>query len=453
MSDLIPVKRWALLKDFNPLSHLQVKAYLRAKNYPIPKHRTERDAMGERKDTTNDESLTDLMMDGKAGFGDPVLAGILRTRHLSKALGYLSEKYVRHDGRFHPVYSYKPKQRLSSAGPNVMNFPKGAKGEVMKEASDAVLSSVVADEGFTLCSSDWNSLHPALIAFFADDPLYARQARLGDHANVLSHFLFLEGRRPAPVDFNRPDEVVKAELDTLKITEEADYKMAKIANLAYKYLQGEVNMAKTTGLSREKVKKLRLAIDQASPKVTAWKWKVLEKAHFEGRLLSPFGLPLTFFDIFKVKNGKVQLSRDTSALYPQGVPMLGSEAPEAVAFMPLSTESGMLREVLVSLGFHEENLNINPNGSFFLSIPEHDKIILQIKDSEVDRVLRTIVVPSMNRAWPELNGLRVGVDVETGRKLSKCPKDEKMKDGSVRPGCPWQKAEVCEAGHMKAYKL
>lgn len=413
MSDLVSVKRWAKLSDWNPLSPPQVMAYLKRMKYPIPRHRTERDEQGERKATTNDESLSDLFLKTQ----DPVLDKVLEIRHTSKALAYLSDRYVYSDGRLHPIYTMKPKQRLSSAKPNVMNFPKGKKGEVLKRAADAVLSSIIADDGWVLFSCDWNSLHPALIAYFAQDPGYARIARLGDHAYVLSHFL---GK---PVDLERPDELVKADLEALKESNPGLYKTCKIGNLAYKYLQGEVNMAKTLGLTLEETRRIRAAIDKASPKVAAWKWSVLEQAHFQGKLVTPFGLCLTFFDIFKTKGGKVMM-RD-------GRPMLGSEAPEAVAFMPLGTESGMLREVLVDLGTHPEH-----EDSFQLLMPEHDKVIGQIKEDQVDRVLREIIIPCMGRGWGELGGLKVGVDVEVGRRLQECK-------------C---KAKPCEAGHMVPWR-
>lgn len=715
MSELIKVERWAKVAPFNPLSPHQVKAYIRKMGYPMPKHRTDRDEFGERKDTTNDESLSELLREGKPGEGDEVLEGTLKVRHISKGASYLAGTYVRPDGRLHPIYTMRPKQRLScvgesaqaltrrgwrgveelvpgedelasydlarralvwspllrvhrgrgvlgkmrfrasryenkgalwlactpqhnwvvdnghmvglvaadefhpqhrlgkvimaapglraatsrltpteaailgwsltdgttivtssgrralqvvlrkaqsiaaldrvlasvphtrtetpqnttrfyvgvpyyqalldkagdpvsaaldldlasqesmweammeadgctdedrerfggqkqvaldvfgalatclgktitfkdrpprgkhlanynqaftdvyvrlrmadrghffpgteeepvwcpetahgtwvvrdngtisitgnSAAPNVMTMPKGKKGKVLKRASRELLSSVVADPGFTLFSCDWNSLHPALIAYFAGDPQYARVARLGDHANVLSHYL---GR---PVDLNRSDEEVKAELDALKEAHPAEYKTCKIGNLAYKYLQGPMNMAKSLGLSLERTLAIRAAIDRAAPKVAAWKWKVLEQAHFKGRLVSPFGLPLSFFDVFRTENGKVLMDRD-------GKPKLGLEAPEACSFFPLSTESGMLREVLVDLGSQEECWS-----TFKLSIPEHDKVIGQIRDGEVDRILDSLVIPSMNRSWPELGGLRVGVDVEVGKTM------------------------------------
>ena len=445
-TDLILERRFAKIDPFNPLSVPQVKAYIAHRKWPMPLHRTERDENGERKPTTNDESLLELLREGKPAFGDKVLDGVLDARHLSKARSYLSEKYVHPDGRLHPIFTMKPKQRLSSAAPNVMNFPKGKKGEILKEASAALLSSIEADPGYTLFSADWNSLHPALIAHFAGDANYARIARLGDHAFVMSHFLAMEGRLPAPVDLDRPDSVVKAELDALKERFPADYKVCKVANLAYKYLQGVFNMARTTGLTVDKTKKLRAAIDAASPKVAAWRRTVLDTAHFQGRLVSPFSLPLTFFDVYKRgPNGKVELDKE-------GEPKLGAEAPEASSFFPLATESGMLREVLVML-FEDPRCELRykpftaledtgKQGSFVMLIPEHDKIIGQARDSEVEGLLRELIVPTMNRPWPELDGLRVGVDVEIGKRLMEC--------GST---CAWKAAPVCEAGHMKGFKL
>lgn len=426
-----------LAQPFNPLSSKQILAYLKARKIPAPKHRTERDPItGERKDSTNEEGLLELLREGKPGFGDKVLEAAVHARHLSKAASYLSEKYVHSDGRLHPIFTNRPKQRLASARPNTMNFPKGKKGEVMKEAAEGVLGSIIADEGWSLASCDWRALHPTLIGYFAGDEQYARVARLGAHAYVLSYFL------ERPVDLDRPDEVVQAELDKLKEDYPGEYKICKIGNLAYLYLQGITNMAKTLGLSHASTQKIRDAIDRSSPKVAEWKWKMLDIAHFQGKLVSPFGLPLSFFSIYsRGPNGKIKLDKD-------GKKQLDAEAPEAIAFMPLATESGMLREVLVSLGTHPEHAQ-----NFQLLIPEHDKVILQIRDEYVRRILGDVVIPSMARSWPELGGLVVEVEAEVGKRLQECPKPEEPKDGKPgKEGCPDLKAPVCRWGHMKAFK-
>ena len=109
-------------------------------------------------------------------------------------------------------------------------------------------------------------------------------------------------------------------------------------------------------------------------------------------------------------------------------PLLGIEAYEAVSFYPLATESGMLREVLVQAFEHPEcelryapysKTPKPPEASFSMLMPEHDKVIFQVRDSEVDRVVGTVLKPIMNRPWPELGGLKVGVDVEVGKVLGR----------------------------------
>ena len=51
MEGKVLLKRWAELRPWNPLSPLQVKAYIKKMGYPMPKHRTNRDEQGERKET------------------------------------------------------------------------------------------------------------------------------------------------------------------------------------------------------------------------------------------------------------------------------------------------------------------------------------------------------------------------------------------------------------------
>ena len=95
MSEMVKVERWARVEPFNPLSPPQVKAYIRSRGYPMPKHRTDRDEFGERKDTTNDESLSELLREGKPGEGDEVLEGILKARHISKGLSFSAFEHLR----------------------------------------------------------------------------------------------------------------------------------------------------------------------------------------------------------------------------------------------------------------------------------------------------------------------------------------------------------------------
>lgn len=103
------VNRWAKPLPFNPLSPPQVLAYLQFRGYKIPVDRKTR------KPTTSDEALTEILRHNK----DELLELVLEARGLSKALGYLTDNAVGRDGKFHPIYTFKPETgRLSSVRPH-----------------------------------------------------------------------------------------------------------------------------------------------------------------------------------------------------------------------------------------------------------------------------------------------------------------------------------------------
>jgi DNA polymerase I-like protein with 3'-5' exonuclease and polymerase domains len=305
------------------------------KGYKIPLHRTTK------KPTSNNESISKF-------FDDAVLGLTLDARHYKQAKSYLGEAMVGLDGKIHPLYTTVKTGRLAAKRPNLMNLPQGRGSEIMEEAAAI------------------------------------RVAKLGSHAFVLSHYL---GR---PADLGMDDKALGLYLDGLKGGYPTEYKIVKIANNAFNYRQGLYNMARTLGKSVKETKEIRSVIERAFPKIVQWQNTTMMQAHTQGRLTTPFGFSLSFFNV----------------LDKEGAP--SREASECLAFLPQSTGAAMLRTILVDLGGHPEE-----GTTFSLLIPTHDSITAQVRIGEERRILQ-MMRESMERRWEELGGMSIEVEAKIG---------------------------------------
>lgn len=374
----VEVERWARAEPFSPQSPKQVLAYLANKQYKIPRHRTSKKA------TSNDESLAEL----NRQHDDPVLDGIVECRHLNKAISYLTDKHVHKDGKLHPLYQVIPRSgRLSSTRPSVMNLPQGKGNEIMEEAAATIRSAIIPSSGWHLGEFDWRAVEPTLTGFFAEDPSYTRMAKLGSHAFVTSMYLGWD------VSADDPDEKLIPLFLKAKEEHPVEYKLCKIGNMGFNYDQGVYNMARSLKSDVATARRIRGAIEKAYPKVAKWKHDTKLRAHSEGKLVTPFGFSLSFFNVFDKRDGKL-------------VP--GREASECLAFLPQSTGASMLREVLVDLGGHEWE-----GERFRLLVPTHDSILFEYDPAHEQEVLE-LVKRSMERKWVELGGLVVETECKTG---------------------------------------
>lgn len=275
---LTTVVRWARCEPFSPLSNQQVLEYLHFKHYPIPTHRTTKQP------TTNMESLQKML----TKIEDPVLEGVLEARHLKKAEGYLTDKYVGRDGRIHPLYTTLPQTgRLSSRRPNLQNLPQGRGSEVMKQAVDYIRGSFVADDGYVLAEMDWRAIEALLVGWFAGDEAYMEASKKGVHDIFGSHLLFMDGLLEKP---KTPwDEDLSSWIEWFKKEHKGVRDKAKKRIHAGAYGQGPFNMARDLGIPVAEVRKLDKVFASMAPKVIEWQESTRRRAHAEGRLTNPFG--------------------------------------------------------------------------------------------------------------------------------------------------------------------
>lgn len=381
---------WAQRLDFNPMSPPQVMAYLKHNRYKIPI------ARGTGKETTDDEGLNGLLTHHCPD--DLVLPRVLRLRRLRKGLGYLSDKYLGSDGRFHPLYTFLPKTgRLSAKAPNIMNQPKGRGSDIEKEIAKAIRECFLPFPGDVLVEIDWKAIEALLVGFFANDPTYIRAAKLDIHSALGAMIAKEEDRLNHEIyDWSWSDERLREFFGWFKTHFKTDRDRGKRKNHAGNYGQGYKSLARDLECSWQEAKFLSEVCDRTWPKIPEWRHKTRMQAHYEGRLTNPFGYPLDFFEVFAKRDGKWRP---------------GKEANECLAFMPQSTGAAMLREALLYLIAHEKDMN------YKVLAPIHDSALLSVPEARVQEVSQ-FVAAYMTRPWEELDGMRVDVEVEVGPHLA-----------------------------------
>lgn len=393
MSKIISTTGWGVREDFNPLSPPQVMSYIKSKGYRVPHDRSTG------RETTNDEGLNGILTHDPKAIEDRVLPDVLMLRRLRKGLGYLSDEYVGKDERFHSIFTFIPKTgRLSAKAPNTMNQPQGRGSDIEREIAQAIRETFLPFPGEELQEHDWKGIEALLVGYFADDPTYIRAAKLDIHSALGANIALAEGllTEPEGFEWSWDDAKLREYFHNFKKTFPDVRTRAKKKNHAGNYGQGLRNLARDLGCTYQEAKALQEITDSTWPKVKEWRHKTRLQAHYEGKLVNPFGYPMTFFEVFTKRDGK-------------WVP--GKEANECLAFLPQSTAAAMLREVLIQLIDAEDEVG------FRVLTPIHDSILLSCPPENRLRVA-LFVKGVMERAWAELGGLSVEVESKVGPHLA-----------------------------------
>lgn len=385
--------RFKVLEDFNPSSTKQVQAYLRAKGYKVPVDRKTR------KPTSGEEVILGLKAKHPE---DPILPLIWEARKCQKSASYLAETYLGRDKRLHTEFTYLPDTgRLSSRRPNLQNIPAGKIGsDYEAELAQAIRSTIIPSPGMIFVEADWRGIEAALVAFFANDPDYARICAIDAHSYLAS---FKVGR---PASLSWSDAELSAYLKNIKKNFSVEREICKRANHSDGYGIGVKHLAEVLGTNLKGAQEMKDLRDRAFPKVAQWKKDVRRLAHLGERLVNPFGYTRYFFDVYQPKydaDGRQMYDARGNAIMKEG-----REANEALAFLPQSTAAGMMRDTLVRLARREEH------GLYFhLLITIHDSILVECP-IEHEAITRRILKEEMEVSWRELNGLVIETDMKSG---------------------------------------
>lgn len=371
--------RWAKQLPFNPLSPPQALAYLKHSGYKIPVDRKTR------KPTTADDALKVILRNNS----DPLLERVLEARALSKALGYLKDTSLGADGKFHPIYTFRPETgRLSSVRPNMQNIPNSG---VEEELSRAVRGCIIpSSSSRVLVEADWKAMEAVLTGYFAGDEEYMAASRKDSHSWFAGYLLLDAGvlkEVPSPLEAGFMDFA-----HWVKKEHKATRFLAKRINLATGYGMRWQLLSSTLQCPAVTAKRYLELKETMAPKLKAWKIATWNEAHSKGYLETPFGYINYFWDVLVIKDRKATLGREANA---------------ALAFRPQSSGAAMLREAMLELDPLDGKL-------FNFLVPVHDAILVEAEEKDAVAAGETLRL-AMARPWAELGGLNIEVDVKIGR--------------------------------------
>ncbi len=410
------VNRWAVLKDFNPLSSPQVKDYCGFKHYKIPKDKKTK------KPTTGKDGLAQLIRQHP---GETVLPLVLESRHLRKAQGYLADERLGADGKFHPTYTFAPDTgRLASINPNFQNQPKHG---VDEELAIAIRETIIPTEGMVLAEFDWKAIEAVLTGWFAGDEGFIKLSLMDSHSYLAWYilwemrdawgvgkqtFLYEEGKvvgqyqwpgLPEPATLEDPDLDAKLKwfkkewggwVPPIPGNTQGIRDLAKKVNHAGSYGMGPKHLADLLKVTLTIAIKFMVIKAKSAPLVARWQDQVRRLAHSQGYLENPFGYRRAFWGVYERKK--------------DGTFGICEEANKALAFLPQSTAAGMLREALIQLA------DLPGEGeTFHLLVPIHDAVLIEVKRERLEIVARQVKAV-MQQKWKQLNDLSIEVDVKWG---------------------------------------
>lgn len=383
------VERWARPVPFNPGSTDQVKAYMRSRGHAVPKTRRG----GETSDTNS------LLLHWRR-YGDPLYKEFVDYRKVAKLLStYAAWPLTERDGvqwattkfTLRPITS-----RLSSTGPNIQNIPKKSRpeytvtvgGERMTYAN-SFRRCLVASPGCKLLRADLASAEAVIFAWLCGDPLMMRLATLGMHNFAMSKKLGIA------VDLNEPNDTLRQRFGELRSRHKDLYNTVKTCVYGSLYLAGPRTLFEKNpedfGSMRE-AKQFQAVVFDAIPQIRVYQQGIVQKRFKYGqdgrnwgwhgnRLYNPFGHSCEFWD------------------------MKGQDGPAACAFLPQSIIGCIMKESMLDL-WNESDIARD-----YMRWQIHDELVFDVP-VEWTLNLKESVQYFMGRAWPQLGGLRIGVDVK-----------------------------------------
>jgi len=292
--------------------------------------------------------------------------------------------------------------RLSSQNPNVQVWPRGATPE-----AKLVKRLVVAKPGYRLCESDFSAIEAVLVGYFAGSANYIRLAKLGIHDYVLSHMLHRAGTINAPADLTLSDADLRAFYADLKKRYNGVRDVAKrVVHMSnYGGTPQRMNQANPESFPTVKAaRELQAMYFDICPEVKVWQEHTVAMADKHGYLRNPFGYLHRFWQVRGWK-------RDPDGRW---VASWGEDAKRALAFLPQSTASGLLKEALLRL----RHTAVAP----YLRLQVHDSLLCEIPEDEVDEICRLLQEelekPSaylpLDPAWGMGDYLSIGTETKTG---------------------------------------
>jgi hypothetical protein len=369
------VREWDELLPFNPASSDQLKAYMRHHGHPVGKNKKDAD-----KETADTKHLEQLAKRYSKFLFYPKT---IDEHKLAKTIStYLPEPDVQQ--LIHTLYVNSPSTwRLGSRNLNIQNWGKRAANPYAKEARD----TIIAHPGYVFVQADSSSIEAVLVGLFMGDERYIELAKRSIHAWLCCKKL---GWEFTPANVEVIKESHKGFYDQMKITNHmTNYGgTPKMLFELFRDLFGSVDKAQET----------QDFLFAALPQLGDWHKQIRDRAHKDGYLESPWKIRHYFWDVYSQKwDGGVKFGKD---------------AKRCIAFLPQHSAGMFMRQTLWLVGQTQWRQYLPANCSV------HDSVCLEVPEAMAQAAIE-FLGRLMTREVPELQGLRIGCEIEMGTNWGK----------------------------------
>lgn len=400
LSAHVRVERWCRLLPFLPTSSKQVLDLL--KHYGVKPGVSRKTKAA----SADDDTLKRIIRRAPRNQRQQELVHILtlsrECRQLKKVLGtYVEGWKPGTDGRVHSTPGFWGAMlRLSWRRPNISGTIQDKQEEYIAKG---FRRCVRAGEGKFLCEADWKGIEAKLVGWFANDTEYMRLSSLGVHDYFCYHLL-VDRHKLSSMEIpslSLPDAELCERFRWVKQHFPKDRDDAKHCVHGQNYGMGPSLMSNLYNLPLGEAQRLQQLYFELFPKVKAWQQDVQRRADRDGRLVTPFGDVMPFYEVKRWNSRKGEA----------GAWEMGDQAKSALSFLPRDTAAAMLKEVLLRPSIKE----LAQRG--YLLATTHDALLCECPENLIMPVAE-LLREEMESPVKELGNLVIECEVKYGRNWS-----------------------------------
>lgn len=378
------VTEWVKTLPFNPGSSDQVLDLMRALKVRIPRKR------GEDRETTEAKYLK------RFGKKLPVFKGILDVRQRSKLISnYIWETDANNTVR--TTFGHHPSTwRKSSRKPNLQVIPKPT-----SELNELVRATICAPPGYLLVEADSEGIEAVNVAYDVGDPLLMKVCKAGPHG------FFMGATQGRPINPHLPFAELK------KLCKAEKKRDVHLYDVHKRTIHGTHYGLTPYGMHDEyeeqfptqaMAAKYQQAYLNLWPSLVNWMARTRQQAYEQRYLDNHFQYRHYFYDVLHW-DGKRRMM------------VLGDDGKRCIAFKPQSDASAQQTEYMLAMeDMAAEGLEQYALLMSCLRLLIHDSLVFLIPRSEENWVPQAIA-DVMNMPFPEMGGLRIGVEVKVGENM------------------------------------
>jgi hypothetical protein len=382
-------KDWLSDNGFNPNSSKQMLDYMRFYGHPVgTNHKTKEDSA----DTKHLQKLVKSY-----GAHHPIYKLTVELHKVSKAKStYVEGLRPDASGRVYTTYTNTPSTwRLSSRNVNMQNQGKRESNPYAKAAR----KTIIPPPGMVFVQADSSAIEAVMVGYFMGSESFIQLARDGVHDFLTCKWMGIE------FDPSKLDHIKK----TVVGYKEQRERMKRVVH-GTNYGMGPYLMHMNepeTFPSLKMAKDAQKFYKNAVPELFQWQYELRMRAKKEGYLTNPWGIRHYFYDVFtyEMDEGQIVMGKDGNPKVN-----LGKDAKRVVAFKPQSSAGMFARDncALLHKAIHRTWVmpaNLTVHDGYVLAVPNHA--------TDIEAATK-LFINTLTRPIPQMEGLRVGCEVEYG---------------------------------------